>query len=148
MRQSDPAVRNLTWRLLAHEAHEDDGQHLDALAGAAERAADTMRLHLSKVIGEAGFLALLERALVLAKAEHPWLAAVRAERDGSLKGLRVSAEGRESDEAMAGFAAVLAHVLETLTVFIGEDLTKRLVCQAWPEVSLDETGFDEEEAER
>lgn len=156
MRQADPtdpAVQNLARRLLAHEAgnggQEDQGD-VGALADAAERAGDRLRLHLAKIIGPAGFQALLARALILAKAEFSWLAEVRVERDGALSGLRAAAEGRERAEVTAGFAAVLAHILGLLVVFIGEDLTRRLVRQVWPEADLGEpeSGSEEEEAKR
>jgi len=135
MRQADPTnptVQNLARRLLAHEAG-DGGQDLEALADAAERACEKLRLHLSKIIGQAGFQALLARALTLTAAEFSWLTESRVERDGSLKGLRAAAEGRELAEATAGFVAVLGHILGLLVVFIGDDLTGRLARQVWPE---------------
>jgi hypothetical protein len=151
MRQADPAVRNLARRLLAHEAGSG-GQGLEALADAAERACEKLRLHLSKILGQAGFQALLARALTLATAEFSWLTQGRAERDGSLTGLRAAAEGRNPAEATAGFAAVLGHILGLLVVFIGDDLTGRLVRQVWPEAEPGESvspgSEDEAEGQR
>ena len=152
MRQADPTdpmAQDLARRLLAHEAG-NGGQDVEALADAAERAGDKLRLHLSKIIGQAGFQALLARALTLATAEFPWLAAGgAAERDGSLKNLRAAAEGRELAQAGAGFVAVLGHILGLLVVFIGGDLTGRLVRQVWPEADLgDPTPDSEDEAKR
>lgn len=135
MRQANPTVQHLAGRLLAHEAG-GSGRDLGALAGAAERAGDRLRLHLSKIIGSAGFQALLARALALAKAEFSWLAPVQVEGDRPLTGLRVAAAEQDLVEATAGFAAVLGHLLGLLIVFIGEDLTGRLVRQVWPEADL------------
>jgi len=120
--------------------------HMLALLGGRQRT----RQEYAALLGQAGFQALLARALTLATAEFPWLAAGGvAERDGSLKGLRAAAEGRELAQAGAGFVAVLGHILGLLVVFIGGDLTGRLVRQVWPEADLGDPAPDsEDEAKR
>lgn len=134
MRQSPSTAQNLAQLLLTHEAGGD--QDLETLAAATERACDTLRLHLARLMGLDGFTLLLIRALTFARTEFPWLEGIRAEKDGSLKGLHAVAGEREPAEAAAGFASVLSHFLGLLVVFIGEDLTLRLLQGAWPDIDL------------
>ena len=148
-RQVDAAVENVARRLLAHEAKHTrqelpDLQAREALVAATQRTSDTLRLRLSKTIGMTGFQVLLARTLNLAKADYTWLTPVTAEQDGTLTGLGAAAEGQPLPEASAGFAAILAHLLGLLALFIGEDLTRRLVRQGWPEVDLGNEDSEEE----
>jgi hypothetical protein len=95
--------------------------------------------HLERLIAAAGFHALLRRALSLASAEFVWLKGVRVEegRGCSFVGLRDAAEGRSVGEVGEAFGAIVANVLWLLVTFIGEDLTLRLVRDAWPELRDD-----------
>jgi len=134
-----PAVQTLTWRLLAHEAGERPDA--EALADAAERAFDKLRLHLSKLLGTDGFRVLLRRAITLARVEFPWLEGVEAQSDGSLKGLAAAAAARGGDstaahdaEVVEGITAVPDHFLGLLQAFIGQDLSLRLLRGVWPQV--------------
>ena len=142
MESPHPAVQALTRRLLAHEAGERPDA--EALADAAERAFDKLRLHLSKLLGTDGFRVLLRRAITLARAQFPWLEGVEAQSDGSLKGLAAAAAAAPARgggstaahdaEAVEGITAVPDHFLGLLQAFIGQDLSLRLLRGVWPEV--------------
>jgi hypothetical protein len=138
-----PALRRLGKRLLRHElsltSRAGDGRpEAPAVAAAAERAAERLGRPLSNLVGIAGCQALLARALHLAAREWPLLAGVRAAvaPAGSLEGLEEVLPAAGRARAFAALAAVLAHLLWLLVVFIGEALTLHTVCAAWPDLRL------------
>ena len=95
-------------------------------------------------------MSLLSRALVLAKAEVPALKVVQVSPDGSLAGfeeIKPDPDAGEHDaEALAkGRVVLVAHLLGLLATFVGESLTRRLACDAWPDASLDSTDLKQEE---
>jgi hypothetical protein len=124
----DPAIHDLARRLIALEASRAPS---DGLVVAAMRAYETLRGPLAKLVGMAGFRAILSRALAMAKREAPALDAVRLRPDGSLEGLDGVGGGGDAE---AG-AVVMAQMLGLLIIFIGEPLTLRLVRDAWPEAT-------------
>jgi hypothetical protein len=116
-------------------AQETEATHLpEAGAHAAVLAAEKLRLHLTRLVGVAGYHALLARALSLAKAEASWLGAF-VER----------ASQQDAQVALEGEIALLSQLLGLLVTFIGEALTLRLVRDIWPEASLNagNTGTEE-----
>jgi hypothetical protein len=127
-------MQNLAHLLLTHTT--GGSSDIDSLADAMERASNTLRLHLGKLMGIDGFSLLLVRSLTFARADFPWLKDIQAGKDGSLKGLDTTVRGQEPVEVLAGFTAVISHFLRLLVAFIGEDLTMRLIQGAWPEVDL------------
>ena len=131
------AMIDIVRHLLALEAAE--GEERESALDAAERVSDKMRVHLSKRIGPDGFRTLLARALALTKALFPSLRVVRIEKNGSLVGLRGSAESAEAA------VALLACLLGLLVTFIGEDLTLRMLGAVWPEAGIG--GAADEESE-
>ena len=146
--QPSPAVRGLALRVLQHEA---GGRRApEALADAAEHVCLTLCLRLARLVGGAGCMALLERALHLAKAECPALGGVRAaaEPAGRFEGLRDSVRVVPPAQAREALAALPAHCIGLLATFIGEDLALRLVDGIWPEVSLTGAHRAAEEAGR
>ncbi len=150
------AIMGLVRRLLAYEASAGQAQvsstqKQDAVIEAAERASDKLRTHLSKRIGQEGFRTLLARALALTTSQFPQLIAVRVGADGSLVGLRGAggqashnrgdSETRDSqarNNAVEGAVALVAHLIGLLIVFIGEDLTRRILSTVWPELAWDD----------
>ena len=143
MNQAAPAIQNLARRLLALEA--DGSEQAEAMANAALGALTKLRIHLTKLVGIAGFEALLARALALARAEAVWLGAVRVQADGSLKGFSEAARQQSADAVTAGCRALMAQLLGLLVTFIGEALTLRLMQEVWPEARLDNTNAGAEE---
>ena len=98
---------------------------------------EKLRPHLTTVMGNVGFRALLSRALALAGAEVSWLRAVHVKADGSLEGLDELEVQVKPGEIAEGKIVLLAQLLGLLVAFIGENLTLWLVHEAWPELSLD-----------
>jgi hypothetical protein len=121
-------MRDLARRLLRQEASaaSPDGTPASATMLVSEK----LRRPISTLAGSTGFLALLARALSLAKAEAPGLGVVRLNPDGSLAGLGTLAPA----EVEASGAVLIAQLLDLLNSFIGEALTLRLLRDAWPEL--------------
>ena len=135
MSMASPAIRDFARRLIALEAARDG-----SAAGGAVRVCDRLRVPLARLAGEAGFRSLLSRAVAMAKAEFPSLAAVQVRADGSLGGLDEPSRGQDAGAGGEARVAVVAHLIGLLMTFIGQPLTMGLVRDAWPELSL--TGID------
>jgi hypothetical protein len=137
MNTATPAIRDFARRLIALEAARDESP--GALAGGAARVCDRLRVPLARLAGVVGFRSLMSRAVAMAKAEVPSLAAVQVRADGSLGGLDGS--GHDQDAGAGGEAAVVvvAQLLGLLVTFIGEPLTRQLVRDVWPDATADET---------
>jgi len=137
------------------------------LVEAAERASDKLRVHLSKRIGQEGFRVLLARALSLTTAVFPYLSAVRVGADGALVGLRGAIDcgsqeardngtrnngtrdGRTQEDTAEAATALIAQFLGLLIVFIGEDLTLRMLDAVWPGLaSRDASGLESDASGR
>lgn len=139
------AVEQLARQVLRHEA---GGRREPAtLAEAAEVACARLRGRLAGLIGPAGFDALLARALRLAQAERPTLRAVAfdPQTPSGLRGVRELAAvySGDADTVAADLIAIVAHLLGLLATFIGEDLALRLAREAWPDLSADDTSWEE-----
>ena len=102
---------------------------------------DRLRPQLATLMGNGGYRALLLRALVLAKAEAPWLRAVQVNMDGSLKGLEDLHAQLAPPDVFDCSVVLLAQLLGMLVAFIGETLTLHLVREVWPNVPLNDLGF-------
>jgi len=131
-----------TARDLARRALLDTGRgqrEPAALVEAADHAYARLRDRLADLIGVLGYGALVARAVRLAQAESPGLTrvTVTAQAEDGLQGLRAFTLASSGDPVAAaeGLAALLAHIIELLIVFIGEDLAVRLVREAWPELT-------------
>jgi len=99
--------------------------------------------HLSILMGNAGFRALLLRALVLANAEFPWLHTLQIKADGSLEGLdKIEAQVEPEELANAG-VVLLAQLLGLLVAFIGENLTLHLMHDVWSNLALNDLNFSQ-----
>src|SRR5689334_13217300 len=97
MKQAVPAAQDLARQLLGMQAPER--QPAPPQIDAALDAIEKLRLHLSKLVGVAGFHALLARALALAKAEVPWLDAVQVSAEGVLEGFTETALKQKTEDA-------------------------------------------------
>jgi hypothetical protein len=134
MTGSTPELRALARRLVAFGSRTagDAAEVVHAMEAACGR----LNAQLEGLIAPAGVRALLRRALSVATAEFAWLTGVGVEDGGrcSFVGLREAVQGRSFSEVDEAFVAVVANVLWLLVTFIGEDLTLRLVREAWPEL--------------
>ena len=135
-----PLMRNFARRLISYEAQEN--KCAATQSPAAFRSCEKLRVHLAIFLGEAGFSALLSRALALAAAEVPWLRAVRAKTDGPLEGLEDLQTKLDRDEFLEGGVVLLAQLLGLLVTFIGGNLTVRLVREIWPRVLLNDLDLE------
>ena len=135
-------MRNLAKVLSACEARRNEAS--EAKPPASFPVCDKLRPHLATLVGNAGYRALLSRALALAAAEVRWLRDLRVKADGSFEGLEASHAKVPSAEFIRGRSALLAQLLELLVAFIGENLTLRLVREIWPNVPIDDLNLDGE----
>jgi hypothetical protein len=132
MSLSSPKLRNFVKHALVGVSGApapDAAQLLSSFDLLCER----LRARLHPLFGATAIAALFARAVHVAAAESPWLAAI-VPHDGqrcSLEGLE-RVNGKIEREALAdGLASVLAHELALLSAFIGEDLVMPLVQAAW-----------------
>jgi hypothetical protein len=135
MSRATPKTRDLAERLVACETKANKSSETRTLA--AFLIGEKLRPNLATLVGNAGFRALLSRALALANAEVPWLRALHVKADGSFEGLDELEAQVDPDEIFEGGIVLLAQLLGLLVAFIGEDLTLRLVREIWPTLSLD-----------
>ncbi len=139
MSRATPQMRDLSQGLIAYETGKNKSS--GTKTPAACRVGEKLRPPLVTLMGNTGFHALLSRALALANAEVPWLRAVHVNADGSFEGLD-ELEGQVDPEEIAlGCIVLLAQVLGLLVVLIGENLTLRLVREAWPKLSFNALMF-------
>ena len=128
------STRALAQRLLALEATNEGVA--DPRAHEAVRVCEKLRVALTRFAGADGFTALLRRALALARADVPALQSETFKSDGCLEELAALADAETGLEAAA---SITAHLLGLLVTFIGESLTLRLVREAWPDASFDDS---------
>lgn len=127
MSPETPSVRELTRRLVAHEAAQDDAS--DRTAAAAHAACERAYRTLARWLGENGCRALFTRALAQARAAHPALGALvlRTEPGPVLGGVGESVEAHGEAVVTVGLEALLAALIELLGRLIGADMTARLL---------------------
>ena len=146
-------MQDLARRILAAEAARATAsgtEFSEAAVDVAVQVVEKFQAPLSKLTGPAGFSSLLSRSLVLAKAEVPTLRTVQVRRDGSLAGFDEIKPDPNAGEHAAGAleqgrVALVAHFMGLLATFIGESLTQRLACDAWPVASIEKTDLKQEE---
>lgn len=125
-------MQRLAQRLLTETAK--DGDPVPDFVAVCEK----LRPHLSMLMGKAGFRALLARALTLARRHSPCLEDVRVTDDGVLASPADPEVPVDPESMKAGGEAIVSSLLGLLVTFIGEDLTRRLVLDIWPDPSADE----------
>jgi hypothetical protein len=128
-----------TTRALAAQILEREitGHSAAELAGGIETAFGRLHAVVSALIGPLGFAAVMTRALYLARQEHESLRSMEVRADGTLsvKGLPAVLDPEAAGRIKAAAATLLATMITLLGVFIGTDLTHRLVLRAWNELS-------------
>lgn len=143
MSRITPKIRELSQYLIAYETKAN--KRLETNTPEAFHVGEKLRPHLTSLMGNVGFSALLSRALALANAEVPWLRAVQVRADGSLERLDEPAAQADPEQISEGSVVLLAQLLGLLVVFIGEKLTLRLLRDIWPKLSLNDFDFDKGE---
>ena len=79
----------------------------------------------------------MSRAVALAKVEVASLSPVQVREDGSLEGFNGDGLSPPPGPGGDGGTAIVAHLLGLLVTFIGEPLTRQLVCDVWPDAATD-----------
>ena len=132
-------MRDFAGRLIAYETK---GNKLSEIKTAGVfLVGEKLRLHLTALMGNVGFRALLSRALALANTEVPWLHTVHVKADGSFGGLDELGAQVGPEKIAEGSVVLLAQVLGLLVAFIGERLTLSLVREIWPRIPLHDLDF-------
>lgn len=133
MTRPSPNARRLARRILHREA--GDEMSPDATVEAVGRALRKFHEQLTRLIGTGGFEALEARALDLAVEQHAFLRKLDLPRPHN-GGPTLEALLPELDpaDARAGAEAVLAHLIDLLLTFLGEEVGGRLLGQGWPEL--------------
>ena len=141
---SSPKLRRFVKQALAG-ATGDRTPDRAQLVSSFDLLCERLRARLHPLFGPIAIAALFARAHHLATTDFPWLVDI-VPRDGercSIEGLeRVSGEIAR-DAIHEGLAAVLAHDIELLSAFIGEDFVMPLVEAAWGNDVTGRTRADE-----
>jgi hypothetical protein len=127
-------MRILAEHLIAQETRENNASGTESTV--TFPASQKLRVSLAALVGNTGFDALLSRALVLASPEMPWLRLVRVKADGALVGPADLGMQVAPEKIAAGRVALLVHLLELLSAFIGETMTVQLMSELWPNLVL------------
>lgn len=141
---NSPAIQNLSRWLLAHEQCDGKTDEAAGRVAVCVCVCEKLRGPLSILAGVDGYRALISRALALAKAGVPSLGSVRVMEDGSLAVPDSAQPGRDMHEIQNGGAALVAHLLGLLVIFIGEALTIQLVRDVWPDAPSEGIGSETE----
>jgi hypothetical protein len=139
MNRATSQMRSIAERLIHYDTAGHDSS--EAAGTATFHVTERLRPHLATLMGNAGFRALLARALALASAEVSWLRAVQINADGTLEGLETLHGRLKPAEFREGRIVLLAQLLGLLVAFIGPGLTSRLVGEIWPQLSADKLDF-------
>jgi hypothetical protein len=132
-------LRDIAKLLGAYEARGN--KSAETKPAATFPVSDKLRPHMATLVGNAGYRALLARAVALAGAEVPWLHGLHVKADGTLEGLEEIHAKLGADEFIKGRSVLVAQLLGLLVAFIGESLTLRLVQEIWPKLPLDDLDF-------
>jgi hypothetical protein len=98
------------------------------VAAAATRMCTELRAGLSRWVGAMGYHALIDRALLLARAEHPALGSLSCH-GGDEPVTTGAVRAHSADEMATGMVALVAALVELLGRIIGQEMAVRLVEQ-------------------
>jgi len=133
-----PQVRHLAGRLVAQGAQANRSLKAESMSF---HAWETLRVQLGILMGTAGCVSLVARAVALASHKAPRLRDLRVNSDGSMEMTGGSATSVSTDAIAAAEVAVLTELLGLLVAFIGEALTVQMLHEAWPKMALHELDF-------
>jgi hypothetical protein len=139
-RASTQQMRNVAKRLMAYETGVN--KCFGTKTPVAFHCCEKLRPRLATLMGDAGFRALLSRAL--ASSEVRKLHGVSVKADGSLEGLEDLHVQLAPGEFFEARVVLLAQLLGSLVAFIGEDLTLHLVREVWPSIPINDLDFGKE----
>ena len=126
MTQRSAAATEVAQALWARAAREATTP--GEVAEAAERVCTQLRSGLGRWVGATGYRALLDRALGLARAEHPALGSLSCH-GGGQPATTAAVRAHGAAEVTAGMVALVATLIDLLGRIIGEEMAVRLVEQ-------------------
>ena len=132
-------MRDFAQRLIACEARGNKSS--GTRPPAAFPVFEKLRPQLATLMGTIGVYSLFLRALTLSRQELDSLRTVQVKADGSLERADEPEVQSDPEDLAEGSVVLLAQVLGLLVAFIGENLTLRLVRDAWPKLSLNDFDF-------
>ena len=101
----------------------------EEVAAAAERTCTQLRAGLSRWVGTEGYRALIDRALLLARAEHPALGSLSCH-GGDEPATTAAVRAHNAAEVATGMVALVATLIDLLSRIVGEEMAVELVNQA------------------
>jgi len=99
------------------------------VAVAATRMCTGLRVGLTRWVGGMGYRALIDRALLLARAEHPALGSLSCH-GGDEPVTTAAVRAHSAAEVGTGMVALVAALVELLGRILGEEMAVRLVEQS------------------
>ena len=126
MTQRSPAATEVARRLW--QGAVGDSNTPEDVAVAATRMCTELRVGLTRWVGAMGYRALLDRALLLARAEHPALGSLSCH-GGDEPVTTAAVRAHSAAEVATGMVALVAALVELLGRILGEDMAVRLVEQ-------------------
>jgi hypothetical protein len=143
MARALPEAVELARRLIGHET--DGSSDPAAFTAAADTVCRAMGDYLKDLVGPRGVVALMARALSLAKREHPLLASVTLGTGPSTRfsGLAEALASVSAEDAAAASSSILAHLLGLLILLLGNELGLQPVRKLWPQVASSFTEVEE-----
>ena len=99
------------------------------VAAAATRMCTELRAGLSRWVGAMGYRALIDRALLLARAEHPALGSLQCH-GGDEPVTTAAVRAHSAAEVATGMVALVATLIDLLSRIVGEEMAVELVNQA------------------
>ena len=100
----------------------------EEVAATAERTCTQLQAGLARWVGTEGYRALLHRALLLARAEHPALGSLTCH-GGDQPLTTAAVRAHSADEVATGMVALVSALVELLGRIIGQEMAVRLVEQ-------------------
>jgi hypothetical protein len=127
MMQGSPSATEVARRHWARAA--GDTNTLEEVAAAAERTCTQLQAGLARWVGTEGYRALIDRALLLARAEHPVLGGLSCH--GEAEPVTTAAvRAHCAAEVATGMVALVATLIDLLSRIVGEEMAVELVNQA------------------
>ena len=106
-----------------------DTSTLEEVAAAATRTCTQLQAGLARWVGTEGYRALIDRALLLARAEHPALGSLSCH-GGDQPLTTAAVRAHSAAEVTAGIVALVATLIDLLSRIVGEEMAVELVNQA------------------
>ena len=101
----------------------------EEVAATAERTCTQLQAGLARWVGTEGYRALIDRALLLARAEHPALGSLSCH-GGDQPLTTAAVRAHSAAEVTAGIVALVATLIDLLSRIVGEEMAVELVNQA------------------